>query len=240
VRVVPNLYPALSGDLGRQEVVVHGPRHVASVAELSPPELHDIAAAWQARAAAARSEGFRYVHAFVNEGRAAGASLAHSHSQLAWLTERPPATAWEWTHSDGAGPCRVCQVLREEGAAKTRVVAERGGLVAVSPYGAWAPYVVRIAPKRCEADGLASRRLSAALALLADVIRALRSLEGHVPLNAWLHTSELDTKEGHWHFELEPRLTIRAGLELGAGIYVNTVAPEAAAATLRDRMRSGA
>ncbi len=45
--------------------------------------------------------------------------------------------------------------------------------------------------------------------------------------NLWLHAP------GHWHLELVPRMTVPAGLELGAGIYVNTVAPEDAAERLR-------
>jgi UDPglucose--hexose-1-phosphate uridylyltransferase len=49
-----------------------------------------------------------------------------------------------------------------------------------------------------------------------------------VPLNAWLHDG------GHWHIELVPRLSVLAGIELGAGIYVNTVAPEDGAAALRN------
>ena len=39
---------------------------------------------------------------------------------------------------------------------------------------------------------------------------------------------------GHWHVEVLPRLTVFAGIELGAGIYVNSLAPEDAAAALRD------
>ena len=64
VRVVPNLYPALE----RQEVVVHTPRHVETLADLAPEELGRLSEAWSLRAAAARDEGFPYVHAFVNEG----------------------------------------------------------------------------------------------------------------------------------------------------------------------------
>ena len=47
-------------------------------------------------------------------------------------------------------------------------------------------------------------------------------------MNAWLHD------RGHWHFEILPRLTVFAGIELGAGIYVNSLAPESAAAALRE------
>jgi UDPglucose--hexose-1-phosphate uridylyltransferase len=70
-----------------------------------------------------------------------------------------------------------------------------------------------------------------ALELLADAIRRLHEVEGAVPLNAWLH----DT--GHWHVEIVPRLSVLAGIELGAGIYVNSVAPETAAEELRQAAR---
>ena len=52
----------------------------------------------------------------------------------------------------------------------------------------------------------------------------LRAVEGPVPWNAWLHPG---------HLELVPRLNVFAGIELGAGIWVNTVAPEDAARALR-------
>ncbi len=110
---------------------------------------------------------------------------------------------------------------------------ERDGLAVCSPYAARVPYELLIAPIVCEADGLASAWLSRALALLAEAVAALRVLEGHVPLNAWLHTSPLDGERGHWHIELLPRLSVPAGLELGAGLLVNVLPPEDAAAALR-------
>jgi UDPglucose--hexose-1-phosphate uridylyltransferase len=66
--------------------------------------------------------------------------------------------------------------------------------------------------------------LHAGLLLLREVVTRLRAIEGAVPWNAWLHPG---------HLELVPRLSVLAGVELGAGIYVNTVAPEDAAAALR-------
>ena len=72
-------------------------------------------------------------------------------------------------------------------------------------------------------------RLAPTLGLLSESLRRLHALEGPVPVNAWLHD------RGHWHVELLPRLTVFAGIELGAGIYVNSLAPETAAAALRER-----
>lgn len=209
MRVVPNLYPALE----RQEVVVHSPRHVRTFADLADEEVGGIARAWRERARAAGEHGFPYVLALVNEGRFSGASLAHSHSQLVWLREPPPAVVGE-TGS-------VTPLLADH------VVLESEDLVlAVHPAGR-APYELVLAPRDRAGEAFADERLPAALRLLRDAVRRLRALEGPFPWNAWLHDG------AHWHMEILPRLTAFAGLELGAEIYVNVVAPEDAARALR-------
>jgi UDPglucose--hexose-1-phosphate uridylyltransferase len=217
VRVVPNKYPAFE----RQEVVVHSPRHLRSLAELGPDQLELVAQAWRLRAAAAREQG-KTLFAGVNEGRAAGASLPHSHSQLVWLDGEPPASSVE--RGDG---CKLCDYLERERAEGTRIVEERGGLILLCPYAGRAPYECLVAPLAHEAGGFDSPLLGPALELAADALRRLAAAEGPRPANLWLHES------GHWHLELLPRLTVFASLELGAGHYINTLAPERAAATLR-------
>jgi UDPglucose--hexose-1-phosphate uridylyltransferase len=203
VRVVPNLYPAF----GRQEVVVQTPRHVRSVAELADHELALVAEAWRARREAVPAG---YLHAFLNEGREAGASLPHTHSQLVWLPEAPPETQ----HG----------VDRE----RWSVVAESGGLVLACPYASRAPYEVVIAPAAARDGAFADELLPQALQLLGDAVRRIHRAAGPVPLNAWLHDSS------DWHVEVLPRLTVFAGVELGSGWWINPLAPEAAAAELRD------
>jgi UDPglucose--hexose-1-phosphate uridylyltransferase len=202
VRVVPNLYPALE----RQEVVIHGPQHVHSVGELADATLDLVAEAWQRRA---RDTGGR-CFAILNEGHEAGASLPHSHSQLAWL----PAPA----------PLAVA----EHGLPEVHEVLTRDGVTAGCPVASRVPYEVLIAPVRAEPEGLRSDFLAPALRLLAELVRRLQGIRGEelVPLNAWLHDGP------HWHLELFPRTTRLAGLELGAGVYVNPVAPEVAALEL--------
>jgi UDPglucose--hexose-1-phosphate uridylyltransferase len=215
VRVVPNLYPAFE----RQEVVVHTPRHARSFSDLADDELAVVADAWRERRAAVPHG---YLHALVNEGRAAGASLAHTHSQLVWLEREPPTVAAERRLD-----CGMCERLASDGAALA--IAERGGVVLLAAYAGRVPYELLIAPSRHGGDGpFASDLLAPALQLLAEAIRRLRSVEGPVPWNAWLHDGP------HWHIEVVPRLTVLAGIELGAGLYVNTLPPEAAAAALRD------
>ena len=223
VRVVPNLYPALE----RQEVVVHSPRHVRTFADLADDELELVARAWRERARAASAGGFAYVHALINEGRFAGGSLAHSHSQLVWLREPPPAVAQE--RSRDCALCRLTADVMTAGDHDERCVIRDAGphLLFAHPAGR-APYELVIAPHEAHAAGaFEDDDLPLALELVRDAVRRLRAVEGPVPWNAWLHDGE------HWHVEIVPRLTVFAGLELGAGIYVNVVAPEDAARALR-------
>jgi UDPglucose--hexose-1-phosphate uridylyltransferase len=196
--------PNLYPAFERQEVVVHSPRHVRSFAELSDGEVVAVAEAWQARREAAHAEGFAYVHALINEGAAAGSSLPHSHSQLVWLREPPPEVARE---SEGSAAAALLREL---------IVAERDGMRAVVHPAGRLPYEMLIAGEPFV--------LGTALLLLRDAVARLRAVEGAVPWNAWLHEE---------HLELVPRLSVLAGVELGAGIYVNTVAPEDAAIALQ-------
>jgi UDPglucose--hexose-1-phosphate uridylyltransferase len=197
VRVVPNLYPALE----RQEVVIHGPQDVRSIADIGDATLDLVGEAWQRRARDAGGNCF----AFLNEGDAAGASQFHSHSQLAWLPER---------RTVGALPPFV-------------PVLEREGLLVGCPQATRAPYELLIAPLAPEPSGLESALLGAALRLLAAAVRRLHGLlDPDLPLNAWLLDGE------HWRLELLPRTTRFAGLELGADVYVTSVAPETAAGAL--------
>jgi UDPglucose--hexose-1-phosphate uridylyltransferase len=211
VRVVPNLYPAFRG----QEVVVHTPRHCHFLAQLDDDELALVAEAWQLRAAA--RDG--YLHAFLNERSEAGASLPHTHSQLVWFPSPPPEVDRELQ----LGSCRVC----DPPGGNELAIAERDGVVLRAAWAGRMPYELFVAPVEHESDPWQSVRLAAALQLAAEGLRRLHGLEGPCPMNLWLHES------GHWHVEVVPRLTVLAGIELGAGYYVNPLPPEAAAEALR-------
>ena len=105
---------------------------------------------------------------------------------------------------------------------------ERDGVVTSCPWASRVPYETVIAPAEPGGGALTSPLLGPVLQTLAGLVRRLQELEGQVPLNAWLERGEDD-----WRLVLFPRLNILAGLELGAGIFVNTLPPEEAAARLR-------
>jgi len=185
---------------------VHTPRHARSIAELTDDELTDVAEAWRRRRDEVPSG---YLHALVNEGREAGSSLPHTHSQLVWLPQPPPETQ----HRIDRG--------------RWTVVAERDGLVLACPYASRLPYELVVAPRDPREGAFTDELLPAALVLLGDAVRRVHSAARAVPLNAWVHDST------DWHIELLPRLSILAGVELGAGWWINALAPEDAAEALR-------
>jgi UDPglucose--hexose-1-phosphate uridylyltransferase len=72
-------------------------------------------------------------------------------------------------------------------------------------------------------------------ALLHEALNRLaRRLGAAPPLNLWLRTAPHGAEHFCWRVDILPRLTDLAGLELGAGVGLNIVAPELAAAELRD------
>ena len=80
------------------------------------------------RRVAGEEDGLGYLHALVNEGRAAGASLAHSHSQLVWLDDEPPAVAAE---TGDAEQLAAAGRPRRRGARRRDRARPRGGKSAV-------------------------------------------------------------------------------------------------------------
>jgi hypothetical protein len=106
-------------------------------------------------------------------------------------------------------------------------VLERDDLLVGCPQATRAPYELLIAPLTPAPSGLTSALLAPAVRLLAAAVRRLHALHNsELPLNAWLLEGE------HWRIEVLPRTTRFAGLELGADVYVTSVAPETAAGAL--------
>lgn len=253
VRVVPNLYPALSDDSpdpprdanqdlfwagaagGAHEVIINAPDAVTSLSELSDGQVGAAVEVWRARMR--EHSGAAYVHVIVNERREAGASLPHTHAQLYALPFVPADVARERERFTAyatrtMGGNLLADLVQEEVRRRERIVAIDDECVLMAPYGARVPYQLLIAPRtprmRFEDDG------PSGAAMLRDALRRLaRRLGAAPPLNLWVRTAPQGAEHFCWRIDILPRLTYLAGLELGAGVYLNIVAPERAAADLR-------
>ncbi|MDP9376705.1 MAG: DUF4921 family protein [Actinomycetota bacterium] len=253
VRVVPNLYPALDPDAatpprshnsdlfhaqaasGQHEVIVNAPQSVSSLSELPAEQVHAAVDVWRDRM---RAHGeASYVHVIVNERHEAGASLAHTHAQLYALDFVPADVARE-RERFGAYSTRtmggnlLADLVQEEVRLRERVVAIDDEAVLLAPYASRLPFQLLLAPRRArprfEEEG------PAGAALLFDALARLRRRLGtSPPLNLWVRTAPRGASSFCWRIDILPRLTNMAGLELGAGVNLNVLPPEQAAAELR-------
>ena len=145
------------------------------------------------------------------------------------------------------GECPWCRLVREEARSRERLVWEDASTVAFAPWGSRSPFEVWIVPRVHEADF--GRADDASVRATAQALRQVlgglaASLDGP-PYNLVLHTAPLRERVDatfHWHWEVHPRLREIAGLELGTGLPVNPVSPEAAVEELLERAgaRTGA
>jgi UDPglucose--hexose-1-phosphate uridylyltransferase len=254
VRVVPNLYPALGAggpvperhahpDLftalpadGAHEVVVNAPQPVVSLGELPVEQVQAAMEVWRARIRAHAAAA--YVHVLVNERREGGASLPHTHAQVYALGFVPAAIARE-RERFGAYAARtmggnlLADLVQEEVRQRTRIVAIDDEAVLMAPYASRLPFQLLLAPRRPRARFEDDGPLGAAL--LHDALNRLaRRLGAPPPLNLWVRTAPSGADQFCWRIDILPRLTHLAGLELGTGVNLNIVAPEQAAAELRD------
>ncbi|HEX8714873.1 MAG TPA: hypothetical protein VF706_04815, partial [Solirubrobacteraceae bacterium] len=72
-------------------------------------------------------------------------------------------------------------------------------------------------------------------AMLWDALgRLSRRLGASPPLNMWVRTAPRGAEQFCWRIDVVPRLTHLAGLELSTDLNLNIVAPEHAAALLRE------
>jgi UDPglucose--hexose-1-phosphate uridylyltransferase len=254
VRVVPNLYPALNPEApsppaeanpelffaaparGAHEVIINSPKPVSSLADLEVEDVATAIAVWRERMRTHHESA--YVHVIVNERREAGASLPHTHAQLYALDFVPAALARERERfgayaTQTMGGNLLADLVQEEVRKRERIVAIDEEVVLMSPYAARVPFQLLIAPRtprlRFEDDG------PVGAAMLHDALRRLaRRFGASPPLNLWVRTAPQGAEHFCWRIEIVPRLTHVAGLELGAGIHLNIVSPEQAAAELRE------
>ena len=264
LRVVSNKFPALmvEGDLDRRgegiydmmngvgahEVIIETPDHNQNLEDMSPDRITDVMVAYRDRIADLKKDlRFRFVLVFKNQGRIAGASLEHSHSQLIALPEVPRTVNGE---IEGARRfysykerCIFCDIIDHELSHGERLVKENPFFIAIAPYAPRFPFETWIIPKehmpRFE-EG--KREVYESLAeILGDVIRRLNKALRNPPYNYIIHTTPFnDPHLGdvghmyHWHIEVMPRLTRVAGFEWGSGFYINPTPPEDAARFLRE------
>ena len=282
VRIVENLYPVLGDDrsqagfsfglqqtidgYGRHEVIIDHAEHGVAVHEMGEPHLQLLLRACRERMRAlyASNPRLKYVLLFKNFGPAAGASIAHTHSQLIAMPVVPENVAMEVGNSRAHflkhHQCIFCALIdealtfeatlydRNSGEVRRKIdvgqyVVERGErYIAIKPFASRYEWEVHVLPLAHQSDFVLAPDED--LANLARVLRRtmarLDAVIGGAQYNYFLHSVPHDGREAenaasyHWHLEICPRTSIPTGFELGSGLFVNTISPEQAARRLRE------
>jgi len=243
IRIFPNKFNAVSTDFpkayGTHEVIVETPEHGKTLSDLSPEHIARVIDAYCERVDALRKDPrIKYAAIFKNEGREAGASLRHTHTQLLSQDVVPPLVEEEMRgnmeFAERNGSCYFCSARSIEG---ERIVFEDGNILAFCPFASRFHFETWFVPKRHvdQLTGLTEgERLSLASALRA-VLSKLDSMLNRPPYNFHLHTAPLAGEPSyHFHLELTPRLSLWAGYEFCTGLYINSLPPEEAARALRE------
>lgn len=261
IRLVPNKFPALitSGDTyrnsrdiylvmegyGRHEVVIESPYHNQDLAKLSEKEIGLIIETYHKRYVELIKEHENMmIIIFRNHGQRAGTSLNHPHSQLIVTGIVPHHIRWREQEAqryfDEFGCCVYCDILVYEQKNRQRVIFENKSFLAFIPFAAEVPFEIWIIPKKHQADfGFISDEEKSDLSLALKDILSRLYIKLHDPdYNYIINTSaryKAREPQLHWYLQIWPRLTTRAGFEIGSGISINPSIPEEDAKFLNEK-----
>lgn len=262
VRVVPNKYPALApgngrnhvadtlyqsrAGIGAHEVIIESPNHDVSWAQLDESQCAEIGRAYLTRLRAlGRDRRWRYALLYKNQGDSAGATLEHVHSQLIAMPTMPQAARQELKRAreyyQASGRCLYCAVIARELERRERVIFEHDRFIACCPFAPRFAYEAWLLPKTHMAAFIDSSEdvIESFSRALREILTRLKVALGDPPFNFYLHSLPLDHGAApcyHWQLRILPQLARAAGFEWASGAHINPVAPEAAAATLRDAL----
>jgi UDPglucose--hexose-1-phosphate uridylyltransferase len=260
VRVIPNKFAALSSDVqptrnlkhlwrridgfGFHEVIIDGPDHSLCMALLTDAQVANILEVFKLRySALSMDQRVAHITLFKNHGIDAGASMQHPHSQLIATPVIPSQVRHRLNealrHYDEVGECMFCHMVESEIGEKTRVVVKSEHFVAMEVFASATPFATHIFPLRHMASFGDISTLE-----IADLARVLRTMLAKIyvglenpDLNFTVRSGPAEyagVRHFHWYISVIPRLTRTAGFELGSGMFINTVLPEAAAEFLRN------
>ncbi len=259
--VIKNKYPALQSGVcgapraegvylaheafGFHELVITRD-HESHFAQFSPEQTQEVLMAYRNRYEQISADSCgEYVSIFHNHGRAAGASVAHNHSQIISTPFVPPIVLQSLQSADEYfqqhGKTVHQEIIDFEMRHRGRVVFENELFIAFCPYASKAGYEVRIFPKyeQSRFETATAAQLLACAQALNGVLKALFVALDNVDYNFYLHTAPVERDPlivydyYRWHIVITPRIPIAAGFELSTAIYLNPFDPDDAAQHLR-------
>ena len=223
VRVFPNLYPITD----THEVVVLSSDHYRTFADLSDDAATEVVTVLRDRVRVHLDAGLPFCTAIINQGRTAGASIAHPHAQVFGLGFVPPDVAAA-IDRQLAAPDDLLEDDIVDARDRDLVLAD-GEVATWCPFASTSPLLVRLSHADVGAtfDAATDAEIAAIAIATRNALGALGRAVDHAPYNVVVHTAP------RWYIEITPRLSVVAGFEQATGVFVNMMPPEHAIGFLR-------
>ena len=241
ILVIENKFPAVTLDnklaRGYQEVIIETPDHAEVLAQFPANRIDKLLRVYADRTKdISKNRSIEYILVFKNEGSKAGASVAHDHSQI-FATEILPHNIYEELklakkYRLKNKSCPYCDIIKQE-IKSPRKIFEDKYIAAFAPYASRYHYEAWIFTKR-HLDNI-TRLNSDEFKSFAKVLKLILSKlhEFNLSYNYFMH-QVISDQDQHFYCKIQPRDSVWAGVELGSGLVINSVPPEAAAEFYRE------
>ncbi|MGC2652249.1 MAG: galactose-1-phosphate uridylyltransferase [Mycobacterium sp.] len=246
---VPNGFATAAG-YGRCEVICFSSDHTGSFADLPPAHARLVVDAWRHRTAELMTlPGVEQVFCFENRGEEIGVTLTHPHGQIygyPFLTPRTEVMLRQANdHRNRNGSNLFADLLANEVADGSRVIARTDRFTAFVPFAARWPVEVHIYPNRFAHNliDLTAAELDEFTDIYLDVLRRFDALySAPLPFISALHQfNDTDAqRDGYFHIELMSirrsagKLKYLAASESAMDAFISDVTPESVAERLRE------
>jgi len=245
VRAFPNKFPAVKeqGDpeirtdnnfftyasaFGKHEVIVETPDHSQELSDLPEEHIRQVLEMYVDRINnLEKTDGIQYVLVFKNQGKEAGTSIIHTHTQVVGYNKIPTRIEEKVNAVKNFNSCPYCDIINIEKRSDRRVF-ENNNFVSFTPYASRFPFEIWIFPKKHvkTITELDRSGLSDLANMLKSILMKLKEL--NAPYNFVLQNAPYNA-DMHFHIEILPRLSTRAGFEFGSDTIINAMSPESAA-----------
>ncbi len=213
---------------GVHEIIVETQNHKSQLADLPADYVKELLEVCRLRIKElGRLKGIKYVEVFKNQGRDAGTSLIHSHTQVTALPQVPSLVMEEAEAAKKYGKCPYCEIVRLESKSK-RKIFETKNVVAFAPFASRFNYEAWVFVKRHKAtmEELKNDEYRDLALVLKRLLAKLKII--NASYNFFIHYSP-EKEDLHFHIEVAPRMATWGGFELSTNAVINSVLPEDAA-----------
>jgi len=259
IRVILNKFSILSKDgerrrintemkkrvngVGRHEVIVETPLHNQVMATMPVEQLKEVIQTYKERMIELyKDPRVEYVIIFKNSGHDSGTPIEHPLSQIVGMPITPleirSRIENQMKFFDDNGECLICKTIGDELNDGLRIVHNTDHFLSFVPYAALSPFHLWIFPKRHSgsfSDIRSEEIWDLAVNLKVTMSKIYYGLE-NPDFNFVIRSGRLGTCDAeylHWYVSVLPRVSTLTGFELGTGIFINPLAPEASAEFLR-------